>query len=683
MGEVNAGKSAAAAYVAGLGGYASGCAAMTGDRYANVREPITIGSITARNRIMMATHGPRLPQQRYLRYLEERAKGGIGLAGFNLGPLGLMQFPFGPGRASPPGSEMLDGVPHHPLSKEGRESYDKLVPIISEWIQAVKPHGVRAVGQLYHPGAAQHGDTFQPVVSSSPISDEYDKQRAHPLTGTEIGDLIEAYRLAAERAVKTGVDALELHGAHGYLIQQFLSPLFNRRTDEWGGPFENRIRFLLQVLAAVREGAGDEVPVGLRLTGPEPEGGLTTDDLIQVAKRLEQEGASYISISGGSYSGLWKGAKNAYVPSAMSEWGPNVGTARAVHEAVSIPVMVSGAIATLDQAEQILSEGSADIVCMVRALMADAELVSKGLSGGSVRETRPCIGGNECHYGRPLACAVNPRAGREDEFDFTPVKAPRRVLVAGGGPAGIECAAAAAERGHVVLLIERETVLGGTLVPLMKASQQARFGDYLDHAKARLDALPVEIRLGTELDEEIVRSWKPDVIALATGAVWTDPIGTPAPAAIADIDNAASNVTVIGGRDDHLGPLVTADYFAASGRQVTLLTETAYPGQGVEAASFYALMRRLAERGVEIRPFTAVAGREQGALVLRNTLTNEADRIETPGTVIDIESRYAESDLVSRFSNLGVEFHVIGDALAPRRMVHATLDGVRLGAQIE
>ncbi|GAO53563.1 FAD-dependent oxidoreductase [Novosphingobium sp. MD-1] len=655
---------------------------MRSTHYPHVRQPITIGSMAARNRVMMATHGPRLPQPRYLRYLEERARGGIGLAGFNLGPLGLMQFPFGPGRASPPGSEMMDGVPHHPLSRAGREAYDRMVPFIREWVDAVQRHGVCAVGQLYHPGAAQHSDTFQPVVSSSPMSDEFERHRAHPLTVSEIAELIEAYRLTAARALSTGVDALELHGAHGYLIQQFLSPLFNRRQDEWGGSFENRMRFPLAVLAAARAGVEDAVPIGIRLTGPEPAGGLDIVDLAAISARLEQAGAAYVSISGGSYSGLWRGAGNAYVPSALTPWGANVATAHAIRKAVSVPVMVSGAIATLEQAEEVLASGSADIVCMVRALMADPELVAKGLSGSGNEAARPCIGGNECHYGRPLACAVNPRAGREDELALATTEKARRILVVGGGPAGIECAMAAAERGHTVTLVERARELGGMLVPLARISRQARFGDYLAYVRARLAALAVDVRLECDGNAALAVDWQADIIVLATGAAWSMPIGLPANAQIDAAPLPAGPVTVIGGRDDHLGPLVVTDHFAAQGRAVTLLTECASPGQGVEAASFYAMMRRMAERKVDIRPFTAASGLRDGQLHLRHTLTNAIGTMPEPGLVIDLESRHAAVDPAAAFAGIDAECHVIGDALSPRRMVHATLDGFRLGAAL-
>lgn len=647
-------------------------------RYPNVDRSIAIGGKTARNRIMMSTHGPRLPQGRYLRYLEERAAGGIGLAGFNLGPLGVMQFPFGPGVPAEPSMD-LDAIPTHPLTAAGRAFYDSMIPTVREWATTVKQHGVLAIGQLYHSGGAQHSDNFQPVVAPSDSVDEYGRQRPHPLTGTEIGDLVEAYALCGRRALEAGYDAIELHGAHGYLIQQFLSPLTNHRSDEWGGSFDNRARFLVAIIEAVRAAVGDAIPVGLRLTGQEPEGGLTIEDLAAVAVRAARAGAGYISVSGGTYSGFVRGANRAYVASALTPPCPNVPVSSALKRAVAIPVMVGGSISTLDQAEQVLAAGDADIVCMVRALVAEPRLVAKGLGGD---DPRPCIGGNECHYGRPIICAVNPAAGREAEMEVTPTAAPRRVLVVGAGPAGIECALWAAARGHQVILAERACELGGALTMLARVSQQSRFADYLAHSARKIAAAAIDLRLGTTVDEALAREMAPDVIVVASGAVWTGSLGLPAIEALADPSALGPVVTVIGGRDDHLPPLVAAEYLARSGRRVSLLVEAATPGSAVEPASLHGMMRRLHEFGVAIHSFTAATERRDGALLTRNTLTNAPGRLDTPGDLVNVDARIANSAMATRLAGIAPRLHVIGDALAPRRMLHATLDGSRLGLQI-
>jgi len=647
--------------------------------YPQLQTPIAIGALTARNRLMMTTHGPRLPQARYLRYLEARARNGVGLAGFNLGPLGVMQFPFGPGRAFAPYGNDPDTVAPHPLTAEGRAWYDAMIPTAREWGQAVARHGAVPIAQLYHPGAAQHSDSFQPVVAASAVPDDYERHNPHPLTLQEIGDLTEAFGLGGRRALEAGYGGIELHAAHGYLPQQFLSPLSNRRTDAYGGDLPNRLRFLLGLLTTVRAAVADEIPVGVRLTGPEPAGGLTLDDIVAVARALEAAGAAYISISGGVYAGLYRGAGLPYVAPAFVEAAPNAPVGAAVKAAVSIPVMVSGAIATLDQAEQILAAGQADVVGMVRALIADPRLLEKA-SAGSHERARPCIAGNECHYGRPVICAVNPAAGREAAMEAVPADRPKQVLVIGGGPAGIECALAAAGRGHRVTLVERGDQLGGMLALLARTSQQARFGEYLDYAEAAIAEAGVAVRLGVEVDAAMAAAARPDAIVLATGAVWApraDRID--AARALADPVSLGKRVVVAGGLDDHLPPLVTADYLARQGCEVILLTEAPMAGQAVEAASLYLLLKRLHLAGVVIRPLTAAGAFADRRLAVTNSLTGAANVIEGIDSVVAVGGRIGNDGLAVALREIAPEVHVIGDALSPRRMLHATLDGARLG----
>lgn len=656
------------------------------DPFPHLRQPIALGSLTIPNRIMFTTHGPRLSQSRYLRYLEERARGGVGLMGFNLGPLGLMQFPFGPGRAHLAHAADLDAVPPHPLTAEGRAYYDSLIPSYRAWADSVHAHGAKCVGQLYHAGAAQHSDNFQPTVAPSAVADEYEHHNPHPLTGDEIADLVHAYGLCAGRAVAAGYDGVELHAAHGYLPHQFLSPLFNRRSDSYGGSLENRMRFLVEIFRAVRATVGDGFLVGVRLTTPDSvDGGLTLDDIVAVSRRLAMEGAGYVSFSGGSYAGLRGGANLPYVAPAFVAQGPNLAVTAAIKRAVEIPVIVAGRMVDFDLAEKAVAEGQADMVGMVRALIADPRAIVKSFAGqgGSVT---PCIGGNECHYGRAVACATNPAAGREAEMEIVPAVEPKRILVVGGGPAGLECAAAAAERGHHVVLVDRRPALGGLLIPVAEASQQADVGKYLDHMRRRIGGLGIELRLGVEADAGLVGGIGPDAIVLATGAAYRDRVACEIPGGVVDATQAladpsalGAHVVVAGGLDDHLPPLILADFIARLGRTVTLLTENISPGAALEIASLVILMKRLSEMRVTIRPMTAAVALGAGGLTTRNSLTNKPGHIAGVDTVIAVGPRVPNDGLAEVLKPLGIPVHVIGDALSPRRMVHATLDGARLG----
>ncbi len=652
------------------------------DSFPHLRQPIALGPLTIPNRIMITTHGPRLSQARYLRYIEERARGGVGLMGFNLGPLGLMQFPFGPGQAYLPNAADLDAVPPHPLTAEGRGYYDSLVPSYRAWADVAHEFGAKCIAQLFHAGAANHSDNFQPMVGPSDIPDEYEHYNPHPLTRDEIADLIQAFALCATRAVAAGYDGVELHSAHGYLPHQFLSPLFNRRTDDYGGSLENRMRFLVEIFQAVRAAVGPDFLVGVRLTTQDHgEGGLTLDDIVTVSRRLEDEGAGYVSFSGGTYAGLQGGANLAYVAPAFVAQGPNVASAAAVKRAVSIPVIVGGRIADFDVAERVVAEGKADIVGMVRALIADPHAVVKSFTGRAHLVT-PCIGGNECHYGRAVACATNPAAGREAEMELVPAAQPKRILVVGGGPAGLECAAAAAERGHHVILADRQMELGGFLVPLATASQQADIGKYVDHMRRRIDGLDIDVRLGTEVDATLIGQIRPDLVVVATGAAYRNKIdGTivDAAQALADPSVLGRHVAIAGGLDDHLPPLILADFLAREGRTVTLLTETISPAPALEIASLVMLLKRLADYGVTIRTMTAAVALRNGVLTIRHSLTNQQDTIDGVDTVIAVGPRVPNDGLAGALKPSGIPVHIIGDALSPRRMVHATLDGARLG----
>jgi len=655
----------------------------------HLQQPIRLGNLTIPNRIMFTTHGPRLSQARYVRYIEERAKGGVGLMGFNLGPLGIMQFPFGPGRGDPAFAADIDAVPPHPLTAEGRAWYDAQIPAYRAWADAAHRYGAKCIGQLYHSGAAQHTDIFQPTVAPSSVRDEYERHTPHALTPAEIADLIEAHALCARRAVEAGYDGIELHAAHGYLGYQFLSPLFNRRTDRYGGSVENRMRYLVELFRAVRATVGEGFLLGVRLNGPDlTAGGLTIDDVIAVSRRMAAEGSGYISLSGGSYAGLRGGANQPYVAPAFMAQGQNVPVAVAVKPHLDVPVIVTGRITDFDLAERIVADGTADIVGMVRALIADPRAIAKSFAGKR-DEIIPCIGCNECHYGRPVACATNPETGREAALEIMPAAQPLHILVVGAGPAGLECALGAARRGHAVTLVDRRTEAGGMMSILARSSQQADFGAYRDYMARRMGAHGVSLRLGVEAGAELIREIAPDIVVLATGAIpiATLPSDLPdsvidAAQALVDPSTLGQHVVVAGGLEDHLPPLITADFLARSGRKVTLLIETIAPAPTLEPGSLTMLLDRLLRAGVTLMPMTAAVSFNTGAVATRNSITGAPGQIEGVDSVVTLGNLVPADTLAETVRALGIPVHVIGDALSPRRMLHATLDGARLGRVI-
>jgi 2,4-dienoyl-CoA reductase-like NADH-dependent reductase (Old Yellow Enzyme family)/thioredoxin reductase len=656
--------------------------------FAHLRQPTAIGPIELRNRMMMTVHGPRLSQRRYLRYLEERVRGGVALVGLSAA-VGLYDLPFGPGRFHAGYAGDVDVVPPHPLSPEGISHYDRFIDVLREQAEVIHRHGGRCVGQVYHPGANQNAnvatDTFQPAVAPSPVPDEFRRNVPHVLTTAEIADVVETYAQSGRRIAEAGIDAIEIHGAHGYLVNQFLSPYTNTRTDEYGGSLDNRMRFVTEIIAALRRHVGDH-PIGIRINGSDRvEGGLTNDDMQEIAQRLVALGMIYINVSGGTYGGIRKGLKLPYVSPSYVPEGHNVDDAAGIKKAVDVPVIVAGRLIDMEMAEQIVADGRADIVGMTRALIADPHLVNKSF-GGERDRVIPCIGCNECHYGRTVTCAVNAASGREEELELQPTVTPRRVLVIGGGPAGMECARVAALRGHTVMLCERADHLGGMIADLGRDDARGEFNRYLQYLQDELERLPIEVTLNQEVTADAVAAATPDVVVLATGAadhrpaipgIDSDHVFTAAEL-FAGTARVGAHTVVAGGLDDHLPTLTTADLAARQCGRVTLLTETMHAGQDVEPASLFVLTKRLLDQGVTILPTTGLQSVDGSTVHTRNTLTNGSDVVTGVDTVIVVAERRPRDDLAAAVRAAGHEVHLIGDCLAPRRMMHANLEGVRL-----
>jgi 2,4-dienoyl-CoA reductase-like NADH-dependent reductase (Old Yellow Enzyme family)/thioredoxin reductase len=650
-------------------------------------EPIDIGGLRLRNRLMMTTHGPRLPQTRYLPYLDARSRD-VALVGLHAG-YGMGAFPPGPGRFEAADSPGPDAVAPHPLTEEGRAWLERYVPVLREQAEAIQRNGARSVGQLHHAGGSDAADTLDFVVGPSGVRDEHRRRTPHALTALEIADMVQVFAEAAGRVQRAGLDAVEIHAAHGYLVNQFLSPLTNRRTDRYGGSLDNRIRFLLEVLAAVRAGLDGSMPVGVRIPGAEGvDGGLTTADVCEMARRLEDAGAGYLSVSTGNYTGLRGGLGVAYVAPAYQAPGPAVADAAAVRSRVRLPVVVAGRITDAVMAERIVAEGSADIVGFTRALIADPNLVAK-TRRGSGATVDACIACNECHTGLPVRCTVNPAAGHERELAVHPTPSPRRVVVVGGGVAGMQCARVAAARGHHVTLMEREAALGGVLGVLGRDPLHPELQGFRRRLEAEVARLGVDVRLGTAVTTDLILDIKPDDVVIAAGADETVPDVPGAKlshvvtalAVLAGEAHVTGHVAVIGGLEDHLPPLVVADAIAGAGHPVTLVTEQTAEGEAVEAATRYALLRRLRAKHVETWRLAALAAVEPGRLVLRDVLTNEEDERAGIDTVVLACGRQPRSALAEQLRGCHrpapFRVHLVGDCLAPRRFLHAMMDATR------
>lgn len=631
-----------------------------------------------------------------LRYFEERARGGVGLLLAHGAAVGVNHYTPAPGKFVASRADAFDSLQPNPTTAEGISYYDsRVVPMLRQFPQAGHAHGAIVFSQIFHLGAGRSSDhssdNYQSVVSASPVRDEEDRSIPHELDEYEIGELVLAFGHAARRAREAGIDGVELHAAHGYLIAQFLSPHTNFRTDRYGGSPENRLRFLHEILAAVDAQAGADYPVALRINGNEMvDDGLDVQATADVVRAVAGRFA-YVSVSGGNSTGLKSGVSFAYASPHYVPAAHNAHAATIIRASLSVPVIVAGRITTPHQAEQLLADGACDIVGLARALIADPDWAARARRGQPIR---PCIGNNECHAfhgGRgTFRCTVNPAAGREEEMALLPAAAPLKVLVAGGGPAGLEAARVAAQRGHHVVLCEARPDLGGQARLMALDPNQPLLQGWLDYLEREARSAGVDIRLSTEVTSGLVRSLSPDALVVATGAepyVPDLPGISEANTVFAEqvFDGSANlglRVVVLAGLEDHLRPLTIADLLAQRGHAVEIVSELQSVGRAVENRTLYQLLKRLLERDVRLTTLTQIAGVEASRLHTRNVITRRPGVIDGVDTVVLANTTRSVAGLVADMRALVPRVIAAGDAISPRRLIHAVLDGARAAREL-
>ena len=466
--------------------------------YPNVFQPLDIGGCTLPNRIVRAAHSTGAVGEDLIAYHEARAKGGAALT--------VLQ---------------IAGV--HPTSPTDIPVFtDRVLPFYEEMSTRLHAAGGKVFQQLWHGGAAieqRSLHNFQQPLAPSTIPSPMVGMVPQALTTAMIDELVGAFAAAARRCEEGGLDGVELHGAHGYLIGQFLSPATNHRDDHYGGSLENRTRFLREILAAIRAETSPGFPVGVRISADDQiEGGVFPEEAAAIAKLVEPD-IDFLDVSLSSY---WRFHR---LLSTLDEGlGYEVPTSEVVTGAVDVPAIVTGRITTLDHAEHLLKSGVADLVSIVRGMIADPDLVVKAQSGRE-GEIRPCIGTSVGCVARfmvagKMRCVVNTAAGQETKVPFEPadrVAEPKRVLVAGGGPAGLEAARAAALRGHQVVLYEMTGELGGQVRMAASAPPRTDLGAITAFLADELDRLGVTVRLRSPVDPDVVADEKPHELVIATG----------------------------------------------------------------------------------------------------------------------------------------------------------------------
>ena len=641
--------------------------------------PIKIGPMTVRNRIVASSHATNFmmpigpPTDRAIDYYVSKAKGGVGLI--------VTQF-----------TSVL------PLSTDAPPvifQSDAVIPGYKKLADAVRHEGAGIMVQLALPGKFMGTDMFGGVVLSSSSLPSVSALRGvgetpREMTIEEIKEAVEAFANAARRAREADLDGVEINMAVGFLISQFMSPAFNQRTDEYGGSLENRLRFPIEVIDAVREAVGKDFVVGIRLTGDEfLEGGINLDLAKQNAEMLEATGKlDYINVCAGTFFN-----PETHIPPMYFPLGCFTYLASAIKQVVDIPVVAVGRINDPVLADNILADGHADLVTMNRATICDPEMPKKAREG-RLDEIRRCTGCNEGCLGRwvqglPISCSYNPEVGREREFAISPANTRKKVMVIGSGPAGLEVARVAALRGHQVSIYEKENELGGQLNIAAKAPMREDFLEVPRFYKHQMRILSVEVNLETEVTPEMVEAKNPDAVVVATGSLpYLPPIPGVEGTNVIEVRQVLKgevevqqNVVVIAG-ESHIQALSVADFLAERGKTVELLTEGLYPGALLDPATQMAVLFRLLTRGVKITSSTGVKEITENAVIVFNVFTREDRRIEGVDTVVIATEGKADDHLYRSLKGKVKELYAVGHCVAPRKMITSILDGARVGRAI-
>jgi len=627
----------------------------------NLFQPVSFGGIRAKNRILMSAMSINFGvdqngyvEDQLIEYLARRAEGGAGM------------ILVGGGNIHPDGMELPD-LP--------RLWEDGCINGLERLVQRIKPFDTRLGMQLMHGGRQCY--LPQKVAPSAIPAPAVVKGEVRALTQEEIIGVVNCFGDAARRCRDAGFDFIELHAAHGYLINQFMAKNSNIREDEYGGSFENRTRFLFEIMENVKKKAGGDFPVGVRINGNDYiRDGWTLEDTLRLAPMLEEAGAAYLHVSAGVY-----GSTELTIPSMYVRQGCFVPLAKAVKETVSIPVVAVGRIKDPKMADRFISDKSADIVAMGRPLLADPDLPEKARKGEFSR-IRPCLG---CCLGcihavlqrEPGSCVVNPQVGREYQAGkITPSENPIKVIVAGAGPAGLACARSFALQGHDVTVYEKEDTPGGLLSLASKAPGRSELNDILTFFLNELERLGVPIRFQTPLSARILEEAAPDRVIIATGSLPDMPLikglfqTRMDLVTCVDLFEAQENlkgkkVIILGGG---MTALLSADYLADKGYETVVLNRKRRFAEEMSSNDRYYLRERLTKnrvvlyKNVKIRKF------------FDSGVTFEVDEtdhtIDNYDAVVISEKMSAIRDAAELEKNSNARFDFIGDAKSPRHLMY-------------
>lgn len=624
--------------------------------------PLSLGPLRLRNRLMMAPMGTSLDNgghitEEAIAYYVRRARGGVGTI-------------------------TVEGclVSPETVGPEPKICGPEYLPGLRRLVSALRAHDVTIGVQLMHPGRQVLAG---PSVAPSPVPLNSRAPAPSELSEVEIEQIVQDYARAAGFAIEAGFDFVEVHGAHGYLPSNFLSPLDNRRSDGYGGDRERRARFCVEVARAIVARGSERLPLVWRLNGEDAiAGGLQLEDAAAVAQLLEAEGVVAISVT----AGTWHTLEVTLAPMNVAR-GHLLGLAAAIRAAIGIPVIAVGRLDDPTLAARAIAAGQADLICIGRGLIAEPDWPEK-VRSGRLRELRPCIACNACvdrvGRGEPARCAVNPEAGREREWALALTPRPRRVMVVGSGPAGMEAARIARLRGHEVSLWESHHELGGKLEIAARAPSKHEVLRFRDYQIRRLRDLGVSAHTGICVTPALIAEQRPEVVLIATGA---DPLLPSIPGLQATyVHDAlvylAGEVTVAPG--EHVAVIggsatgcETAETLLAAGARVTILEMRGEIGFGIEAITRRRLVRELRADGATLLTRAKVVAVEDHR-VIHEDADGASHAVSVDHVALALGWRPRGGALADALRG-EFEVVVLGDAAEPADFVQAINAGADAG----
>lgn len=638
--------------------------------------PIRIGAMEVKNRIVMAPMGTNLgnsqgePTEEMIRYYVARSRGGVGLIIAD-------------------DTTITSSALYH--KNELRLHEDRLIPSWKKLTQEVHAHGAKIAPQLVHPSfnAPSAFSGFQPVAAS-PIPSRRYREIPRELTAEEIEKIIEQFAEAARRAQEGGCDAVQLHCAHmHHMLGSFLSPLYNKRTDQYGGSLEGRLKLSLEVIRRIRSKVGPGFPILIRISGDEfLPGGQTIEESKFIAPLLVEAGVDAIQVSAGTGNNFWM-----VIPPTGTPEAPYAALAEEIKREVDVPIICVGRIHHPWAAEKILRSGKADMVAMGRALLADPELPNKA-ARGDLDDIAPCMGDSMClvyvQMEQKISCLINPNAGWEEDH-LPPVDASKKVLVIGGGPAGMEAARMAALRGHRVTLMEKSAKLGGQLLLASFPPMKQEYTCLIQYLVRQVEKAGVRVELNKEVNSAIINSFQPDVIVMATGAIPWVPKDIPG----INQKNVVTAWDVLAGRIV-VGPQVVvvgggkvgcevADFIAhpvddltPKSNRVTILEMLENVALDEKSMARSLLIQRLKGKGVEIIVHAKVAEIfPDGVKYLQEGREETLRGVDHIVLAMGAKSENALKGKIGRIPSF-----LIGDAKQPRTAMEAIAEGWEIGRKI-